>query len=178
MTCKYCDHPDCEAERHPDDARILRMCRHRVMLERDFFRNRLARYEAVKPAPQVAPSGHAMACGCTECVERRGRHEDWLGITPGGVPIMTEPVGAPRQHGSLCGCGQCTGYDLPPCARCGAADHGMPACPQKPELDTSLMTPEGRRTWAAASLAAQGSPLHCHGCMDDMCPGCCDCENK
>lgn len=33
-----------------------------------------------------------------------------------------------REHGSLCGCGQCTGYDLPPCARCGAADHGLPAC--------------------------------------------------
>jgi hypothetical protein len=32
------------------------------------------------------------------------------------------------EHGSLCGCGQCTGYDLPPCARCGSADHGLPSC--------------------------------------------------
>jgi hypothetical protein len=48
MTCKYCNSPTCEAERYRDDPRVLRMCRHNVQLERDFFRNRLSRYEPVK----------------------------------------------------------------------------------------------------------------------------------
>lgn len=41
------------------------------------------------------------------------------------------------RHGSLCGCGQCSGYDLPPCCKCGARDHGLPECPNRGEESPS-----------------------------------------
>lgn len=43
--CKYCNRVDCESERYRDDARLLRMCRHAVQLERDFLANRVGRLE-------------------------------------------------------------------------------------------------------------------------------------
>lgn len=44
--CKYCNRVDCESERHRDDSRLLRMCRHAVQLERDFLVNRVGRLES------------------------------------------------------------------------------------------------------------------------------------
>lgn len=57
--CKYCRHPNCVAERYPDDGRVLRMCRHNVMLERDFFERRLQRYLPAEPAREP-PAAEAL----------------------------------------------------------------------------------------------------------------------
>lgn len=72
MPCKYCHNATCHAEQHRDDARLLRICRHNVQLERDFFRNRLARYEAVpaRPAAESWNTGQCPWCagmGCAGC---------------------------------------------------------------------------------------------------------------
>jgi hypothetical protein len=70
---------------------------------RDAFAHGWQAAKADQPAP-TETSGCRMACGCARCVERRGRHEDWLGITPSGVPIAAEtaPQGAPAREPCLC----------------------------------------------------------------------------
>jgi hypothetical protein len=82
------------------------------------------------PCPECAQRGDlyrrvdALAARVLAKAETRERHEDWLGITPGGVPVMVEPreIPAPivcsRHHGYVPPGMVCTSCGQERCADC------------------------------------------------------------